>query len=474
MSKQHNQQGSLLASLLIIMAVLTTIAFSLFSFTSSQYARTTRNTFSANALLVAEAGIEQSLFTLNQNASFTGYGEQVFFNDSTQGRGVFTTTVTTPGPGNAKVILATGKIYRHNSPATADPVSTRQVKVTVVGTSSEGYSVHSGPGGLILSGSANITNSEVYVNGKITLSGAARIGTNSQPLNIHVANQSCPSGSNPGATYPQVCSTGQPISTEWSTAIFGTVCATGQTSRNYPSGNPAFNILPGNGGGGLQLGCVAPPVAPPAYNKVAHVAAVSTTSAANNINYNCTDWLNPVGFVRTWPANLRLTGNANLASSCDLTINGNVYITGNLDIGGAAKIRVANSLGTTRPVVLVDGNITVGGSAQLLSNSSGTGIHFVSMRSAAACGANCTNVTGTELYNSQNQTTVTIGGAASSAGMIFQAQWGKLVLNGSGVLGSAVGQTIDLSGAGTVIFGTALSSGSATWSTTSYQQVFNQ
>lgn len=474
MTKQ-NQRGSLLASLLIIMAVLTTIAFSLFSFTTSQYARTTRNTFSANALLVAEAGVEQSLFTLNQNPDFAGYvGEQIFFNDETQGRGVFSTTVTSAGSGNAKIILATGKVFRFNTPDSGEPISTRQVKVTVVGTSSEGFSVHSGPGGLILSGSANITNSEVYVNGKITLQGASGIGTNSQPLNVHVANQACPAGSNPGPTYPQVCGSGQPISTEWSTRIFGTVCATGQISNRYPSNNPAGNILPGSSGGGLQLGCVAPPVSPPSYNKASHVAAVSTTSTANNITYNCTDWMNPVGFVRTWPANLQLNGNANLASSCDLTISGNVYITGNLDIGGAARIRVANSLGATRPVVLVDGNINVGGSAQLLSNSSGTGIHFVSMRSLAACGSNCTNVTGTDLYRSQNQTTVTIGGAASSAGMIFQAQWGRLVLNGSGVLGSAVGQTIDLSGAGTVIFGTALSSGSATWSTTSYQQVFNQ
>jgi hypothetical protein len=43
---------------------------------------------------------------------------------------------------------------------------------------------------------------------------------------------------------------------------------------------------------------------------------------------------------------------------------------------------------------------------------------------------------------------------------------------GSGNVGSAVGQTVDLSGAGTITFGTKLSSGAKTWTITSYQQKF--
>jgi hypothetical protein len=38
-------------------------------------------------------------------------------------------------------------------------------------------------------------------------------------------------------------------------------------------------------------------------------------------------------------------------------------------------------------------------------------------------------------------------------------------------VGSAIGQTVDMSGAGTVTFGTTLSSGARTWTITSYQEL---
>jgi hypothetical protein len=56
--------------------------------------------------------------------------------------------------------------------------------------------------------------------------------------------------------------------------------------------------------------------------------------------------------------------------------------------------------------------------------------------------------------------------------MIFEAYWGELVLDGSGKVGAVTGETVNLSGAGTVIFGTELSSGSETWSITSYQPLY--
>jgi hypothetical protein len=82
-------------------------------------------------------------------------------------------------------------------------------------------------------------------------------------------------------------------------------------------------------------------------------------------------------------------------------------------------------------------------------------------------------LTGTDLRNSQQLETVRIGGSASMPGMIFQSQWGKLTLGGSGNMGAALGQTIDMTGSGTVTFGTILSSGSRSWTVTSYQQIFD-
>lgn len=461
-----NQNGMILVSVFIIVGALLIIGISLASYTMSQYTIANRKVASTNANMVAEAGIEQTVQALNDDDNFAGYAsEQEFFNNTTQGRGVFSTTIVNAADSNTKIITSTGKLYKHNQ--SSNPLSTRKVKVTVVGTTSEGYSVHSGPGGLILGGSANITNSDVFVDGSITMTGAARIGTNSQPLDVNVANRVCPTGNNPGPTYPAVCTGGQqPISLQYSTYIYGNVCATGQTSYGP---NPSKNILPGVGGQGLILGCTAPSTSPPTYDRAAHIASMTTSGAGNSNTYVCNNW----PFTRVWPANLTLTGNVTIGGSCDVTISGNVYITGNLTINGAARVRIANSVGTARPVVVVDGTITVGGSAQLIANSAGTGSHFISFRTNASCNPSCTALSGNELKNSQNLQTVTVGGAANLPGMIFQSYWGKITLTGSGNLGAAAGQTIDLSGAGTITFGTTLSSGVRSWTITSYQQQFD-
>jgi len=220
--------GYFLVSAVVMILFLTAIGITIAALTSTQYQHTKRQVFAENAQLVAEAGIEQSVHQLNGDDAFAGYtSAQQFFDNATQGRGTFTTTVSDNPDGKSKTVIATGTVYR---PGSSAPYVTRKIKATVVGTSSSGYSVFSGPGGLILSGSANITNSQVYVSGTITMSGASKIGTYGNPVNVDVANNACPTGSTPGPTYPQVCSGTQPISLAQSTTIYGTVCATGQTS----------------------------------------------------------------------------------------------------------------------------------------------------------------------------------------------------------------------------------------------------
>lgn len=461
-TKIVNNNGSILGAALIIVIVLTAIGLSLAGVVTVQYAKTQRSTSVVNALYVAEAGVEQTLAQLNQNDAFAGYTtDQVVFNNAQQGKSVYTTVVSGLSGGNAKTITSTAKVF--SAANSTRPVSTRIVKVTVVGTGSEGYSVQTGPGGLILSGGANITNSDIYVNGTVTMTGGAAIGTTNQPLKVDVANKACPTSG--GATYPQIC-TGQAIDMGWGNKIFGTVCATNQTSYGP---DPSKNILPGATGQGLVLGCTAPPVEQPAFDKAAFVAAtVVTTGAGSSNTYTCQSW----PFDRTWPAKLKLTGNVSVDGSCNVVIKGDTYITGNLDIGGAAKITVDNSVGTVRPKIVVDGKITVGGPGQIIANSSGTGLHFISTKSNASCASECTTITGAQLKATQSLETINIGGGVNLPGMIFQAYWGKVAIGGSGLIGSAVGQTVEMSGAGNVTFGTKLSSGAKTWTVTSYQQKY--
>jgi len=455
----NKEGGWFLVSAIVMMLFLTAIGLTIASLAAEQYQHTTREAYVQNSELVSEAGIEQSVNQLNSNDSFTGYtSPQVFFDNALQGKGTFTTAVTNNSDGTSKTIISTSNLYR--SDTSTSPYVTRKTKVVVVGTGSNGYSVFSGPGGLILSGSANIINSDVYVGGTITMTGASKIGTSANPVNVSVANNACPTGSNPGPTYPQVCSGTQPISLAHSTNIYGTVCATGQTSTG-----PNNNIQGGNGGAGLEVGCIAPVASPPTYDRQGQINAVTTTGSGSSGPYVCSG-----SSSVTWPANLKLTGNVSVGGSCKLTIDGNVYITGNLSVGGAARITVANSVGTTRPVIIADGTISVGGSAAMIANSSGTGIEFISFENST--GDSSATPTGNNLYSSQQEQNVTVSGAVNLPGMIFDAYWSEVTLSGSGVLGSAAGQTVNLSGAGTVIFGTTLSSGSKTWKITSYQPFY--
>lgn len=471
-----DERGVMLITILVIGMIVTFVGLSLADLVIVQYNRTGENVYRANANLVAEAGVEETLAALNDDNSFTGFStEEEFYNDGDRGRAVYTTRVTN-GPNNQRFIESTGKTYR----TSGQLVGTRTVKVSLVGTATPVPSVIAGAGGLILGGSASINNSDVQVNGYISMAGAASIGSDAFPVNVNVANANCPSGSNPGPTYPQICSSGQPISIpDWgSPRILGTVCATGQTQAKFPvspyNTNPPQIRAGAAGGSGLLPGCVAPVMPMPTYDRAAHVARMTTTGNANDNTYNCSNWVNPVGFVRTWPANLRLTGNVNIASSCDLTITGDVYVTGSFTIAGGATVRIANSLGTTVPKIVVDGTVNIGGGGRVITNANGTSAQIISYKSTASCSPTCTNVTGTDLYNSRSQTNVTVNGGGSYAGLGVWAYWSRVRIDGAGLVGAVTGQTIDMQGAGNITFGTSLSSGTTIWTIRSYQRGFEE
>jgi hypothetical protein len=459
-----NQDGVIVVAILSVSIVLTIVGVSILSYSLNYFNRVRANVFFLNAVQVAEAGIEKSLYNLNINDNFAGFTtEQELFNNTTQGRGVFTSVILEKADSNVKEIIATGTVYR--SETSAEPESTRIIKATAVGTESDGYSVHTGIGGLILGGSASITNSDVYVGGKITLNGSSKIGTHNQPVQVLAAHRSCPEGGTPGSSYPMVCSSGQPITMAQSTNIFGTVCATNQTSTGP---NPAGNIQPGVDGEGLKVGCVAPVVEPPAYDRIEHIDRMTINASSSDNLYRCQGNQN----FKQWPDGLRLNGNVSLGSNCVIEVLGDVYITGNLSLGGSSRIRIADEVGINRPVVVADGSIGITGSAGMIANDQGMGARFISYQTNLACGSGCEGLSGNSLRTVQEFENIRVGGAGNLPGMIFQSYWGMVTLTGSGNMGSAIGQTVNMSGSGTVTFGTILASGTKTWTLSSYQPVF--
>lgn len=449
-----NQSGIVFITVLLVGLLLTFIGLSMANVAILQFRRTSDNVFISNAFLSAEAGIEQSLYQLNNDNNFTGFATDVtFFDEDSQGRGTYQTTIADSGSGNEKIVTSIGRVYRSSGVL----VSERKVKVSIVGTQSTGYSVFTGPGGLILSNNATLTSSDVFVNGFITMSNNAQIGTSAQPRNVNVANYNCPSGSNPGSSYPQLCTSGQPITINNNAKIYGTVCATNQTNSN--------GILPGSGGLGLVSGCTAPQTQQPSYDRSAHIARMSPLPgySSSNSAYTCTG-----SNVKTWPANLRLNGNVSLSNNCVLTISGDVYITGNFSANNNTTIRIADSLGTNRPKIVVDGNISINNNATFIANSSGTGAHFITYKGSGSCNLAAT-CSGTDLKNSQSMQTISLNNNGSSPGVIFQAYWSKVNMANNGVSGAVIGQTVEFSNSGNLVLGTVLSSGTNTWTIRSYQ-----
>lgn len=459
-SLQKDDRGSLLVAALLVGMLMIGLGIVLGNMATAQLVRTNRNISSLNALQVAEAGIEKSISQLNVDEMFTGFTtEETFFDNPEQGVGIFTTEIV-EGIEDEKFIISTGAVYRYQD-TEGDPISQRRLRVTVVGTESDGFSVHTGPGGLLLGGNASITNSDVHVNGFIELGGFSQIGTENDPRGVNVPNIRCPLGVNPGANYPEQCSSSasNPITVGSNARIYGSVCATHQTNGS--------NIFAGDGGEGLITGCIAPEVQPPEYDRQAQIDAVTISAPSNDNQYRCQGSNNNV----TWPDGLRLNGNVSLTGNCTVNIEGDVYITGNFRTGGSSSVRVSDIAGLEQPTVIVDGEIDIGGSGQFISNNQGVGGRFISFQSEAGCNPDCVELSGNDLYDSQNQVTVDLGSGVNLAGMVFQSYWGTARLAGGGSVGAIAGQTVDLRGSGTVVFGTVLSSGEKTWRATSYQEL---
>jgi hypothetical protein len=164
-----------------------------------------------------------------------------------------------------------------------------------------------------------------------------------------------------------------------------------------------------------------------------------------------------------------------VSNNCIVTVEGDVWITGTLTVSNSAQLVVSNSLGTTRPNLMIDGSVVnFNNSALLKSNTSSTGFQIITYRSSPSCSPDCGTLTGQELYNSRNLTTINLNNSASGPNTIFYARWTRVTVNNSGAIGALVGQTVQLSNSSTITFGTSVPGGSTTsWVIDRYRRTFN-
>ncbi len=152
-----SQQGYVLLLALVFLGIFSTIAVAYLSSVTSSTRSARYSIASAQALSLAEAGIDQATYQLNQNASYTGE------TNTALGAGTFTVTVSSTGA-STKQIAATGYV-----PNSTSPIATKTIRTGVsINTAvvSFRYGVQAGEGGFSLTGGSTI-NGSIYANGSI-------------------------------------------------------------------------------------------------------------------------------------------------------------------------------------------------------------------------------------------------------------------------------------------------------------------
>ena len=453
MRKTNSQRGFILVSIMTITIFIMVIGIVSLQLISSNLRSAKNERYLINAQFAADAGLDDAVRQINLDQNWTGTGTEKTLYSPGNFKTTYSSVVTDGATPTQRFITVEAKTF---SPTTSTtPKYTRKYTVELRGVSSGDFSVVTGVGGLTMTNSAKIVGGNVYVNGKIDMTNSAQIGLSTSPVAVKVAHQSCPVPAS--ASYPRVCNVnenGEPIRMTNNSKIYGEVQATNQTSGPKMH-NP-----------GLVSGS-PPAVDIPTYDRNAQKAAVASTYTGNINCYTGT---------MIFPANYRITGNLDINNSCKITVNGNLWVGGTLNLSNSARMIVADSAGANKPVIMVDGQngANFSNNTTLQSNSSGTGFRVITYWSTASCSPDCTNVTGTDLYNSSTRTTINLTNSSEGPQTEFFSRWTQIDVNNGGNIGALVGQTIRMSNSGAVTFGSTVSGagGIQAWVIKSYKRNF--
>jgi hypothetical protein len=474
--QQQSENGFVLLLVLVTTMTLFITLTGILSLSLANLSSAKRTMYDTSALYVAEAGVDNAVFQLNDTAggytgtntvcpvTSTGSNPVTVFNDNVKGKGTYESCVKAGSIPHEYEVYVVGKVYKNAS--AANPFATRKLRVVVEGSPVGAYAVQTGPGGMIMSNSANISQGPVYVGGYLTMSNSASIGTPSLPIAVNVANARCSSNgasATVGPAYPQVCNTGiypDPITINGTqNHIYGTVNANNQTN-SYSSKMTSTGL-------GATSGVAAPAL--PDFDRVAQV-----TAAVNNLSPSAATCAGNSGTV-TWPANVKINGDVTISNNCTVIVSGDVWITGNFKMRNSAVIRVSDSV-TAQPSIMVDGvsGVTTTQTSTIATNSAQIGMEFITFYSTNACttatGATyCQKLTGTDLYNSEQLKTIDIGNQGAAAGSVFYAKYTKVSLGQAGAIGALLGQTIELAQSGNLVFTSTVVTGNYSYDVSYYE-----
>lgn len=446
----------LLTTLFVLVAGLATAQLALGNYQSSL-----NDKLRIAAQFAADAGADETIKLFNDDYSnnfstYTGSSTEVTVADYADMKTTYKSSITSvSGDNYSKILKVTGRTY---SPKTASiPNVERTYQITLRAVTEGDFSVVAGVGGLVMSNSSKILGGNLVVNGDITMSGSSQIGLSSKPIpSIKVANYSCPTSA-PYTTFPRACASGEsdnPISITNPAWVYAQ-----DLKANYQTNTARMTYSTFQSSGVAKTDY-------PYQDRAPIISAISTT---NSGDVTCSSG------TLTWPANYKIVGNVTISNTCNVIVQGNVWVTGNITLRNSGRLTVATGL-TSPPTIMIDGSggLSILNSGTLASNPSNVGFRAITYWSAAGCSPNCSSVSGVDLINSKDVVTISLTQQASGPNTEFVAHWSKLDMGNSGGVGALAGQTINLSNSAAVTFGATVIGvgGISNWVVQDYRRSF--
>lgn len=438
---QKNDSGFILVTIMLLTAFVFVVSLATSQLAVNNLRAASLETFRVNAQFAADAGADMSMYEINEGlvsgTEWFGTGAtEVTVADEVSFKTTYKSTVTntTVNGLDRKVLKVTGKTY---SPKTSSvPVSQRTYTMAVRPVEAGDFSVVTGVGGLIMENSAKIIGGSVFVNGVITMTGSSQIGLTNAPVDVFTAHQSCPIGGGP--TYPTQCGSGngEPVSITNPAWIYGEVRAQNQTNGARMSNT------------GLVPNSTVTPLALPSHDRNAQKSAINAANDRTGADASCTT----NGGSKTWAANTKITGNVTVNRSCTITVQGDIWVTGDINMSQSGTIRPMNGI-SSAPVIMVDGVVTMANSSSFASTTSGSPIGFRVISYKNSLDNPDATPTGQDLYNSSQIETISLQQTASGPNTEFYARWSKNSVGNSGGIGAVTGQTIRLHNSASITFG---------------------
>jgi Tfp pilus assembly protein PilX len=313
-------RGYVLVLSIVFLCIFFTVATSYLSFVTTSARNATYSTENTQALALAEAGVDKAVYQLNQDGSYSGES------DTTISPGAFTVTISTIDA-STRQITATGFV-----PDSVNPRARKTIRTNVAINNSVvafHYGVQAGAGGFSLYNSSSITGN-VFSDGPIIGSSANHIygdvvssGEDGRVYGIHATS----------SVYAHTIGRDDKTTIIDKDAYYVTKIDTTVHGTSHPD-SPDQASVP-------------LPISDDQINQWEAVAEAGGIATCSGGSYAISSGNITLGPVKI-PCNLQISNSANV------TVNGHIWVTGNITIKNSAVVKISESLGDQNVAIIAD------------------------------------------------------------------------------------------------------------------------